>query len=298
MFENIDLYCILGPTASGKTRLAALTAETCGADILSADSRQVYRNMNIGTGKDLDDYQVGDKKVPYHLIDIVDPGSRYNVFEYQQDFLKAYQVLKVCGRNVILCGGSGMYLESVLLGYKMAKAIDESDSTDELEEFSDDELIEELSSLAPLHNTTDTLDRTRLIKAIQVARANASEKELDFPELRTKVYGIKWEREELKARITKRLKTRIANGLIDEVRDLLDSGLNSKQLMFYGLEYRYVTQHVIGQMNRNDMFQKLNSAIHQFAKRQMTWFRRMERKGIDIEWLDGPSYTDRRVIKI
>ncbi len=283
------MITILGPTATGKTRLAALLAARTEGEVISADSRQVYRGMNLGTGKDYDDYMVEGKTVPYHLVDIVEPGYEYSVFEYQQDFLKVFD--EITGRNKfpVLCGGTGLYLEAVLSGYKLTKVPENPKLREQLSSESLTELTEKLILLRPTHNTTDLLNRERTIRAIEIAEFENQQSEIQpvFPTINHLIIGIHFEREVIRKRITERLKTRIVSGMIDEVRNLLDSGLKPEQLTFYGLEYRYLTEHVTGKISREEMFQLLNTAIHQFAKRQVTWFRRMEKRGFQIHWIDG-----------
>lgn len=287
--EGRNLLCILGPTASGKTRLAVAAAGKFGGEIISADSRQVYRGMDIGTGKDLEEYRVGDVPVAAHLIDIVEPGTEFNVFEFQKRFLQAYEEIRSRGRLPILCGGSGLYLESVLRGYRLIQTPTNEGLRREAESTSTEELIARLEKARPLHNTTDTTSRERLIRAIEIAEYEEEHAGVapEFPRIRSKVYGIHWERDELRRRITERLKKRLEAGMVEEVQALLDAGLTADQLKFYGLEYKFVTSYVQGECTRNDMYQRLNSAIHRFAKKQMNFFRKMERDGIEIIWLKG-----------
>ncbi|WP_338393048.1 tRNA (adenosine(37)-N6)-dimethylallyltransferase MiaA [Fulvitalea axinellae] len=289
MSEKDTLITILGPTASGKTALATKLAALVNGEIISADSRQVYRGMDIGTGKDLDEYEVDGLKIPYHLIDIVEPSYEYNVFEFQKHCLKAYS--DICGRGntPILCGGTGMYIESVMKGYRLVEVPENPELRAFLSTFSNEELVDRLKTLREVHNTTDSVNRDRIIRAIEIESYQKSHPEAvnDFPEINHKIFGIQIERETLKQRITERLKARLANGMVEEVEDLLEKGFTAEQLKFYGLEYKFVTQFATGELNRNDMFQKLNSAIHAFAKRQMTWFRKMEREGRQIHWIDG-----------
>ncbi len=288
MTNNRKLITILGPTASGKTQLAAQLAYQLNAEIISADSRQVYRGMDLGTGKDLDDYLVNGVKIPYHLIDIVNPGYEYNIYEFQKDFLQAFQDIKRKNNRIILCGGSGMYLEAILMGYQLQQVPNDDELRTQLNKLSDKQLREILLSCKVAHNVTDLNDRKRLIRAIEIQRAeNDQPKSSNLPSFKSLNFGIHYKREELKRRITSRLKYRLKNGMIEEVRRLLENGIMPEQLKFYGLEYKFVTQHVMGEINYNDLFQRLNSAIHQFSKRQMTWFRRMEKKGIEINWIDG-----------
>ena len=287
--EMVDMICILGPTAIGKTHVAIGMARKMGGEIISADSRQVYRRMDIGTGKDLDEYSEGGAAVSYHLIDIVEPGTEFNLYEYQQEFIKAYDDVRNRKKLPILCGGTGLYVDAVLKGYHLVKVDRDDVLRTELEGDSEEELVKRLKDLKALHNTTDTRDRERLIRAIEIATHTRDSAEEDnmFPKIETQVYGLRMDRVSLKRRITERLRHRLEHGMIDEVAGLLDSGLTAEQLMFYGLEYRFVTQHVLGELNRNDMFQKLREAIYQFARRQEKWFRRMERQGTVITWLDA-----------
>ncbi|NQT76766.1 MAG: tRNA (adenosine(37)-N6)-dimethylallyltransferase MiaA [Bacteroidetes bacterium] len=291
-----ELITILGPTATGKTSLAAAVAIRIGAEVISADSRQVYRGMDMGTGKDLEDYIVEGKKVPYHLIDIADPGEEYNVYSFQGDFLNAYQDIIDRDMKAIMCGGTGMYLESVLLAYELIETPVDKELRQELENFETEELINRLLALRDIHNVTDTSDRKRLIRAIEIEEGKGhmargiwpkGKGKMEFPDLKHHVFGISLPREEVRKRITQRLKQRLDEGMVDEVKNLLDSGVSAEQLEFYGLEYKYLTQYVRGKIDYNEMFQKLNTAIHQFAKRQMTWFRRMEKRGVPIRWVDG-----------
>ena len=282
------MVTILGPTATGKTRLAALLAARIDGEVISADSRQVYRGMDIGTGKDLDDYAVAGKTIPHHLVDIADPGTEYNVFLFQKDFLAAYSAVKNRHHLPVLCGGTGLYLEAVLNGYLLRQVPQNAMLREKLRHLSDDGLIDLLKSYGPLHNTTDLTDRQRTLRAIEIREyeKNHPVKE-PFPHIASLNFGVAFPREEVRRRITMRLKTRLENGMIEEVRRLLNSGLKPDRLTFYGLEYRYVTQYVTGELSYDEMFARLNTAIHQFSKRQMTWFRRMEKKGIVIHWLDG-----------
>jgi len=282
----IPLLCILGATATGKTRLAARVAVTAKGEVISADSRQVYRKMDVGTGKDLADYVVDGQAVPTHLIDIVDPGHEYNVYEFKRDCVAAIREVHARGRLPVLCGGTGLYLSAILQDYPLLSAPPDPTRRAELEQTPGEQLITELRSHGPLHNTSDVLDRRRLIRAIEVAEADPATRAPSIA-LDTHVYGLRRQRRDLRTRITRRLKQRLEHGLLDEVRALLERGLTHDQLIFYGLEYRYVTEHLRGDITREQMFDALNAAIHQFAKRQDTWFRRMERQGIEIHWLDG-----------
>jgi tRNA dimethylallyltransferase len=281
-----NLLTILGPTASGKTRLAVALASELGGEIISADSRQVFCRMDIGTGKDLNEY--GD--VPYHLIDIMEPGEEFSVFAFQRLFFKAFAEISDRGRLPLLCGGSGMYLDAALRGYRLVEVPENEELRAELAGKADAELAAMLQELRPAqHNSSDLTDRNRTIRAIEIAsfeRSHASETE-PFPEIRPLVIGIRWDRGELRRRITERLRQRMESGMIEEVQRLHDEGVPWERLDYYGLEYRFVGAYLRGDSNRNDMFQRLNSAIHDFAKRQGTWFRRMEKTGVMIRWVDG-----------
>lgn len=281
---SFDLLVILGPTASGKTRLGVELARALSGEIVSADSRQVYRGMDIGTGKDLAEYG----EVPHHLIDIVEPGYEFNVFQFQRRFLDAFADITLRGRLPILVGGTGMYLEAVLKGYRLAEVPENPVLRAELAAQSLEALAERLKSLTTrLHNTTDLLDRDRLIRAIEIAHFEQEHEPEPLPQIRPLLFGVRWERPLLRERITLRLKERLNHGMVEEVERLRAAGIPWETLEFYGLEYRFVARHLKGELTRNDMLQKLNSAIHDFAKRQETWFRRMERGGAAIHWLDG-----------
>ena len=284
-----DMLTILGPTAGGKTSLAARMAYILDGEIISADSRQVYRGMDLGTGKDLDDYIVEGKQIPYHLIDIVDTGYKYNVYEYQNDFLEVYSEIQKRKKFPVFCGGSGMYLDAVLKGYKLIQVPANEQFRNELENKSTEELITILKSFKKLHNTTDTDSRKRVIRAIEIETFYDEFKDVDdyFPKINSLLIGVKFDRNTRRRRITERLKQRLDEGMIDEVKRILDSGVSHEILIYYGLEYKYLTQYVIGEITFDQMFKQLETAIHQFAKRQMTWFRGMERKGLKIHWLDG-----------
>lgn len=282
-----DLITILGPTASGKTKYAVRAAKSLDAEILSADSRQVYRGMDIGTGKDICEYD----GVPYHLIDIVDAGTKYNIFEYQRDFEKAYQDIVSRGKKAILCGGSGLYIESVTQGYKLQEVAPNPELRAELERYSDQELIAKLEALKPLHNNTDYDTRKRLIRALEIAiyQNEHPAVESNFLPKKTKYIGINVDRDTRNFKIDKRLDQRLEEGMLAEVQTLLDSGISPEDLIYYGLEYKFITLHLIGELSFKEMRDKLAIAIHQFAKRQMTWFRGMERRGIKIEWVEPDS---------
>jgi tRNA dimethylallyltransferase len=291
-----DLITILGPTASGKTRLAASLAKDFNGEIISADSRQVYRRMNIGTGKDLHDYTVNGSQVVYHLIDIIDPEDEFNLFEFKRRFYQALELIKGRKKLPFLVGGTGLYLSSILQNYKLKKADFSSCRAKELQHFSPDKLKEILLSIkSGIHNKTDLVDKERLIKAILIAETESADTE-NIPLMNSVVIGIKAEREIIKTRITERLKKRLDAGMIAEVEDLIESGISFEKLDFFGLEYRYIGLYLKGDLNFNDMFQKLNSAISNFAKRQMTWFRKMEREGIKINWIEASDYSKARQI--
>jgi tRNA dimethylallyltransferase len=288
---------IIGPTASGKTSLAVALAEKIGGEIISADSRQVYIGMDIGTGKDIEEFTINDKTIPHHLIDIKKPGYEYNVFEYQDDFFKAYADIKDRNAKAVLCGGTGMYIESIVKGYKLIKVPENEALRLALEKKSDEELTEHLSSLKKMHNKSDSSDRKRLIRAIEIENYYQENTIIEekLPHIDYALFGIHFERPELRKRITQRLKERLNTGMIEEVEGLLNNGLTGDQLKFYGLEYKFSSQYVLGEINYNDMYQKLNSAIHQFAKRQMTWFRRMEKRGVKIDWIPGEYTMEKKV---
>lgn len=287
------MITILGPTASGKTSLAAALAYEVGGEIISADSRQVYRGMTIGTGKDLDDYSVNGHKIGYHLIDIAEPGDKYNIYEYQRDFHKVYSELMQ--RNVlpILCGGSGLYIESVLKGYSLSTVPQNPELRQSLSCKTLDELTEILIDLkarnnSNMHNRSDVDTAQRAIRAIEIEMYNLQHpaQNRQFPPVESVIIGVDIDRESRRKRITERLKERLQHGLVEEVKGLIDSGLSAESLIYYGLEYKFVTEYVIGKLSRDEMFRSLEIAIHQFAKRQMTWFRGMERRGFIINWID------------
>ena len=285
---DYDLIAILGPTASGKTPFAAALAAELNTEIISADSRQIYRNMDLGTGKDLADYIVNGKQIPYHLIDIANPGYKYNVFEYQRDFLTAYESIKQKECLPIVCGGTGMYLESVLKGYKLLPVPENPKLRADLADKSLEELTEILKGYKNLHNTTDVDTVKRAIRAIEIEEyyIHTPVDERSFPHLNSIIIGIDIDRELRREKITRRLHQRLEEGMIDEVRRLIAQGINPDDLIYYGLEYKYLTLHITGQLTYDEMFSQLEIAIHQFAKRQMTWFRGMERRGFTIHWMD------------
>lgn len=289
---NYELITILGPTAVGKTRLAALLARKFNGEIISADSRQVYKRMNIGTGKDLEDYIVNGETVKYHLIDILEPTEEFNVYLFQELFYNSFNKIQSNGKLPFLVGGTGMYLSSILSSYNLPKVNFESGRREGLNKKSKKELIAYLKKInANLHNTTDLEIKERIIKAILTAEKTQDRKEIVKQKIKTFIIGIKEERDKIKKNITERLKFRLANGMIEEVKSLMEEGLSYEKLKFFGLEYKYVSMYLMNEINYNDMSQKLNSAIHKFAKRQMTWFRKMEKEGIEIHWLEGPDFN-------
>ena len=288
------MVTILGPTASGKTTLATRLAHTIGGEIISADSRQVYRNMDIGTGKDLADYVVDGKKTPYHLIDIAEAGTKYNLYQYQHDFHVAYQDIVSRDERPILCGGTGLYLEAVLKGYALSPVPQNAELRARLEGKSLAELTQMLSDLkaqtgSVMHNTTDVDSCQRAIRAIEIETYNIEHATAlrTMPAIDSLIIGVNIEREERRRKITARLKQRLDEGMVEEVRALLDSGIAADDLIYYGLEYKFITEYIIGKLTYEEMFRQLEIAIHQFAKRQMTWFRGMERRGTTIHWVDA-----------
>ncbi len=295
--DQKTLLVITGPTATGKTSLAAGLATVLDGEVISADSRQVYRGMNLGTGKDLGDFLVDGNMVPYHLIDIADPGYEYNLYEFQHDFLDAYRQIISRNKQPILCGGSGLYLEAAIGGYRLQKVPENPELRKQLEPMSMKDLVTMLVRLKTLHNITDITDRERLIRAIEIASFEIEQKDksYNYPTVNPQIFGIWFERSALRQRITRRLEQRLADGMVGEVKSLLDRGIKPEQLMFYGLEYRYLTRYILGDISYEEMFRKLNTAIHQFAKRQVTWFRRMEKKGYSILWIDGESSLELKI---
>ena len=292
-----NLLSVVGPTASGKTNFAVQLALALDGEIISADSRQVYRGMDIGTGKDLDEYVVDGRRVPCHLIDIADAGDKYNVFEYQSDFLNVWN--SCCQRQVVpvLCGGSGLYVEAVLKGYKLLAVPVNEALRESLAGLTLQELAVKLASYKKLHNTTEIDTAKRAIRAIEIEEYYRTHpyEEKDFPMIHSLIVGVDVSREVRRERITKRLYERLEHGMVDEVRRILDSGVAPEDLIYYGLEYKFLTLYIIGQLTYDEMVAQLNVAIHQFAKRQMTWFRKMERDGFDIRWLDAGMPMDERV---
>lgn len=286
---DYDIVTILGPTACGKTAAAVALAAEIDAEIISADSRQVYRRMDIGTGKDLDEYRLPDgRQIPVHLVDICEPGYKYNIYEYQRDFLRAYEGIRSRGKKVVLCGGSGLYLESVLRGYRLSEVPQNPELRKSLEDKSLEELTEMLRTYKRLHNTTDVDTAQRAIRAIEIEEyyRRTPLPDRPFPEFTSRTIGLKVDRDVRRARITRRLRNRLDGGMLDEVRALLAEGIPPQDLIYYGLEYKYVTLHLTGKLTYDEMFRQLEIAIHQFAKRQMTYFRGMERRGVPIRWVE------------
>lgn len=286
--KDSQVITVLGPTATGKTRLAVELARRLHGEIISADSRQVYRGMDLGTGKDLAEYDVEGQTVPYHLIDVAEPGEEYNVSKFQYAAYQAMKDIRERGHQVVLCGGSGMYIEALLKGYRLAPVPPLPELRKELEKKSDEELTRLLASYHPLHNHTDTCERARLLHAVELEIYYAAHPELEAASqaVPSVILGICGERNLIRSRITSRLKERLENGMIEEIEKLLENGVPTERLLKYGLEYRYITLYLQGRLSENEMFAKLNTAIHQFSKRQMTWFRKMERDGFEIHWLD------------
>ena len=300
--QNQKMITILGPTASGKTSVAAALALRTGGEIISADSRQVYRRMDIGTGKDLADYTIGDVHIPYHLIDIAEPGTKYNLFQYQQDFHTAYNDIRSRGKLPILCGGTGLYIEAVLGGYSLSPVPQNQKLRESLEGKSLDQLTQMLVQLkqkngSNMHNRTDVDTAQRAIRAIEIETYNLEHPtpERQMPPVDSLVIGINIDRELRREKITRRLKARLEEGMCDEIRSLIDGGVNPDDLIYYGLEYKFVTEYVVGRTSYEEMFRQLEIAIHQFAKRQMTWFRGMERRGYTIHWIDAAQSMDEKV---
>ena len=287
--KSSELITILGPTASGKTLFAAQLAYLLNGEIMSADSRQVYKKMDIGTGKDLSDYFINDTLIPYHLIDIREAGDKYTLFDYQRDFHVAYQDILSRRKTPILCGGTGLYIESVLKGYRLLDVPENPSLRKSLEEKTLEELTRILESYHPLHNTTDTDTKKRAIRAIEIAdfQSKQDAAALGYPPINSLILGLDIDREARRDKITARLKARLEEGMVDEVKNILASGVLPDDLIYYGLEYKFVTLHAIGKLSFNEMFSLLETAIHQFSKRQMTWFRGMERRGFTIHWINA-----------
>lgn len=296
------MITILGPTASGKTSLAAVLAYHLDAEIISADSRQVYQGMDIGTGKDLADYTVASKHIPYHLIDICKAGSKYNVYQYQQDFLEVYNKIRETNKLPILCGGSGLYLEAILKGYHLSTVPPNEELRNQLNEMSHESLIQMLVEIqeqlnTKMHNSTDLDSKQRTIRAIEIGKHMLTEADpkTNFPEIPSLIIGVDIDREERRRKITTRLHQRLEEGMIEEVKQLLNQGIAPEDLIYYGLEYKFVTEYIIGRLSYDEMVRQLEIAIHQFAKRQMTWFRGMERRGIKINWINASLPMEEKI---
>ncbi len=295
-----NLLVVLGATATGKTSLAVHLAKDLNGEIISADSRQIYRGMDLGTGKDLEEYTLDGVTIPYHLIDIADAGYKYNVFEFQRDCVKAFEEIQSRGKLPLICGGTGMYLEAVLKGYKLIAVPKDIAFREQMEQKTLEELTQILESYKKLHNNSDTETKKRAIRAIEIERYYAQNPQIDiyYPEMKPLLVGIKFDREIRRKRITQRLKQRLDSGMIEEVKTLLAQGVAPEDLIYYGLEYKFLTRYVIGEISYNEMFHGLEIAIHQFAKRQMTWFRKMERSGNNIHWLDGEMPLDEKIEQV
>ena len=290
---RFDLITILGPTATGKTRLAAQLANKFNGEIISADSRQVYKFMDIGTGKDLNDYKLENKSIPFYLIDIAEPFDEYNLYQFKIDFSDAYKRINENKKIPFLVGGTGLYLSSIIQNYNLKESVQSRVRKNELEMHPERELRKLLVKLNPgQHNTTDLLNKDRIIKAILIAESSENKFYEPKDQLFSLNIGIKYSRGEIKKRITERLKKRLDEGMIEEVKNLLAMGVSNEKLKFFGLEYKYIALFLSGELNYNEMFQKLNIAIHKFAKRQMTWFRKMEREGVKINWFEGGDYNN------
>lgn len=297
--RTYQLITILGPTASGKTPFAAALADRLDTEIISADSRQIYRGMDIGTGKDLADYTVAGKPVPYHLIDICDPGYKYNVFEYQHDFFRAYEEIRQKGKLPILCGGTGMYIEAVLKGYKLLDVPQNPELRESLKEKSLPELEQILATYKVLHNKTDVDSAQRAIRAIEIEEFYKvqSPEANEYDPIDSLIIGINIDRELRREKISRRLRARLDEGMVDEVKRIIESGVKPDDLIYYGLEYKFLTLYIIGELSYEEMVSQLEIAIHQFAKRQMTWFRGMERRGCTIHWIEATLPTEEKIEK-
>lgn len=297
--EDYQLITVLGPTASGKTSFAAALAACLDSEIISADSRQIYRSMDIGTGKDLADYMVNGKPVPYHLIDICEPGYKYNVFEYQHDFFRAYQSICQKEKLPVLCGGTGMYIEAVLKGYKLLDVPQNPELRDNLKNKSLEELTQILAQYKVLHNKTDVDTAQRAVRAIEIEEyyKNEAPDITEYEPLNSLIVGISIDRELRRKKISQRLRTRLDEGMVEEVRSILNSGVHPEDLIYYGLEYKFLTLYITGKLSYEEMVMQLETAIHQFAKRQMTWFRGMERRGCKIHWIEATLPTEEKIEK-
>ena len=295
-----EIITVLGPTASGKTALATALAYELDAEIISADSRQVYRGMTLGTGKDLREYEVKGKPIPYHLIDICNPGEKYNIFEFQRDFHTFFESLKEKGKLPILCGGSGLYIESVLSGYKLFDVPENHEIRESLKDKMLDELEKILRSYKKLHNKTEVDSVQRAIRAIEIEEFYLQQDpdQRDYEPINSLIIGVDIDRDLRREKISRRLQSRLEEGMLDEVKGLLDSGTSAEDLIYYGLEYKYLTLYLTGKLSYREMYDQLEIAIHQFAKRQMTWFRGMERRGFTIHWLKAGMPLEEKVAKV
>ena len=295
-----ELITILGPTASGKTALAVALANELGAEIISADSRQVYRGMTLGTGKDLEEYEVEGKLIPYHLIDICNPGEKYNIFAYQHDFHTVFESLKKKGKLPVLCGGSGLYIESVLRGYKLLDVPENRELRENLKDKPLDELEKILRSYKKLHNKTEVDSTQRAIRAIEIEEYYLKQdpEQRDYEPINSLIIGMDIDRDLRREKISRRLKSRLEEGMVDEVKGLLESGISAEDLIYYGLEYKYLTLYLTGKLSYQEMYGQLEIAIHQFAKRQMTWFRGMERRGLKIHWLNVEMALEEKIAAV
>lgn len=297
IMRTYQLITILGPTASGKTPFAAALADRLDTEIISADSRQIYRGMDIGTGKDLADYTVNSKLIPYHLIDICEPGYKYNVFEYQHDFFRAYEEIRQKRKLPILCGGTGMYIEAVLKGYKLLDVPQNPELRESLKDKSLPELEQILATYKVLHNKTDVDSAQRAIRAIEIEEYYKAQlpDANEYEPVDSLIIGINIDRELRREKISRRLRARLDEGMVDEVKGIIDSGVKPEDLIYYGLEYKFLTLYIIGELSYEEMVSQLEIAIHQFAKRQMTWFRGMERRGCTIHWIDATLPTEEKI---
>lgn len=294
------LLTILGPTACGKTALAVAVADRIGGEIISADSRQVFRGMDIGTGKDLDEYRLEDRTVQCHLVDIRDAGEEYNLYQFQNDFIDAFNSIVERGKRVIMCGGTGMYIESIVRAYRLPDAPVDANYREELNRFSDEELTDRLASMIKLHNHTDTETRDRLVRALEINefRQKHPEEFTRLPEMRHLIVGVRYPRDVVVERIGIRLRQRLENGMVDEVRRLLESGVPKERLLKYGLEYKHITRYLTEDYSYDAMYENLYTDIRRFSKRQMTWFRRMERNGVEIHWIDGEKNLNSKLDEV
>jgi len=298
--DKYNLITILGATAAGKTAFAAHLASVIDREIISADSRQVYRRMDIGTGKDYGDYIVNGKRIPVHLIDIAEPGSKYNVYQYQHDFVNTYKDIETRGKKAIMCGGSGMYIEAIIKGYDLIAVPHNFGLRENLEKKETEQLIQILETYKKLHNISDTSVRKRLIRAIEISEhcSKNTDNQSNKTQISHLVLGIKFDRDSRRRRISERLKQRLESGMIEEVKSLIDSGIEIETLIYYGLEYKFITLYLTGKLSYGEMFNGLETAIHQFSKRQMTWFRKMERDGIEIHWIDGYMGIEEKIDRV